>query len=337
MATNPQDFAFTYAGPSVAATFVTGVFNEQFRVAKSRLDKSDQLTNDALALIANAPQISEVDIAASLDIPEAPEIEGFSPSELTALYKSTSDEIKALLANGLSRFFIDYFPLGNELAAARAWVENAIVNGGTGLNPIIEAQIYERDRSRVLNDAMRATSEATAAWAARGYPMPPGALYGRIESIDQDARDNIAKASSAVAIKQMEIEIENTRFAVDKALQMRTAAISAAGDYIRTLALAPQLGVQLASSVIDAKAKLANVLTSFYQAKISALELPVRIAIADANADVEVRKSNLSAQVSLINARVATVEAAARAAGTQASAALNALNANTSLGGSEQV
>ena len=166
MATNPQDFAFTYAGPSVAATFVTGVFNEQFRVAKSRLDKSDQLTNDALALIANAPQISEVDIAASLDIPEAPEIEGFSPSELTALYKSTSDEIKALLANGLSRFFIDYFPLGNELAAARAWVENAIVNGGTGLNPIIEAQIYERDRSRVLNDAMRATSD--------GRPLPIG-------------------------------------------------------------------------------------------------------------------------------------------------------------------
>lgn len=332
-----QDFAFTYAGPSVAAAFVTGVFNEQFRVAKARLDKSDQLTNDALALIANPPQINEVDIAAALDIPEAPEIEGFSPSELTALYQSTSDEIKALLANGLSKFFIDYFPLGNELAAARNWVENAITNGGTGLNPIIEAQIYERDRSRVLNDAMRATSEATALWAARGYPVPPGALYGRIEMIDQDARENIAKASSAVAIKQMEIEIENTRFAVDKALQMRTAAISAAGDYIRTLALAPQLGVQLASSVIDAKAKLANVLTSFYQAKISALELPVRIAIADANADVEVRKSNLSAQVSLINARVNTVEAAARAAGTQASAALNALNAGTSIGGSEQL
>jgi len=332
-----DDFAFTYAGPSVAATFVTGVYNEQFRVAKARLDKSDALTTDALALIENAPQIGEVDIAAALDMPEAPEIEGFSPSELTALYQSTADEIKALLANGLSTFLMTYFPLGNELAAARSWVENAITNGGTGLNPAVEAQIWERDRSRLLRDAVRATDEAVAMWAARGYPLPPGALVGQVSRIDQDARDKIAQASRDVAIKQAEIELENIRFAIDKAIQLRTAAISAAGDYIRTLALGPQLGVQLAGSVIDAKAKLANVLTSFYQAKVSALELPVRVAIADANADVEVRKSNLAAQVSLINARVATVEAAARAAGTQASAALNALSASSGFSGSEQV
>lgn len=332
-----QDFAFTYAGPSVAATFVTGVYNEQFRVAKARLDKSDALTTDALALIKNAPQIGEVDIAAALDMPAVPEIEGFSPSELTALYQSTADEIQALLGNGLSTFLTTYFPLGNELAAARSWVERAITSGGTGLNATVEAQIWERDRSRLMRDSARAADEAVAMWAARGYPMPPGALVGTISRIDQDLRDKTAQASRDVAIKQAEIELENIRFAVDKALELRTAAISAAGDYIRTLALGPQLGVQLAGSVIDAKAKLANVLTSFYQAKVSALELPVRVAIADANADVEVRKSNLAAQVSLINARVATVEAAARAAGTQASAALNALNASSSLGGSEQV
>lgn len=328
---------FTYNGPSTAAVFVAGVFNEQLLVANDRLDKSDQLTTDALALIGNAPQIGEVDIAAALALPPAPEIEGFSPSELTALYQSTADEIKAMLANGLSQFFTSYFPLGGELAAAQAWVQKALTTGGTGLNPVVEAQIWERDRSRLLRDAARAVDEVTAMWAARGYPVPPGALLDQVSRIDQDARDKIAQASRDVAIKQADLEIENIRFAVDKAISLRTSAIQAAGDYIRTLALGPQLGVQLASSVIDAKAKLANVLTSFYQAKISALELPVRVAIADANADVEVRKANLTAQVSVINARVATVEAAARAAGTQAAAALNALNGGASFSGSEHL
>lgn len=323
---------------SVTASLVSQVYNNQIEVALDRLAKSDELTGQAITAVQGSAFARDIPIANVLgDVPPPPEIDGFNPAEMSALYQGTSDEIKALLANGLSKFFIDYFPLGNELAAARNWVENAIVNGGTGLNPIIEAQIYERDRSRVLNDAMRATNEATAAWAARGYPVPPGALYGRIESIDQDARDNIAKASSAIAIKQMEIEIENTRFAVDKALQMRTAAISAAGDYIRTLALAPQLGVQLATAIVDGKARLAQALTSFYQARISALELPVRVAIQDAANKVDVGRTNVQAQLQLIDARVKLIQAAAQATGTHASAALNSLGMSAGLQGSESI
>ncbi|MEO8391228.1 hypothetical protein [Polaromonas sp.] len=326
---------FPPGGDSVAAQFVSAVFETQFGIAQERLDKSDQLSTDALNYIVNAPQIAEVDIAASLDLPDAPQIDGFSPAELTALYQSTTDEIKAMLADGLSNFLTTYFPLGNELAAARAWVENAITNGGTGIKPAVEAQIWERDRSRLLTDAARATGESVSFWAAKGYPLPPGALVGAVSDIDQDLRNKIAQASRDVAIKQADLEIENIRFAVDKALQLRTAAIQAAGDYIRTLALGPQLGAQLATAMLDAKAKLANVLTSFYQAKVTALELPARVAIADANAAVEVRKANLDSQVRLISARVATMEAAARAVATQASAALNALNANTGYSGNE--
>ncbi len=328
---------FPSGGDSTAGQFVAAVYETQFEIAEDRLERSDQLTTDAINYLVNAPQIGEVDIDAALAIPEAPEIEGFSPAEMTALYQSTADEIQAMLADGLSTFLTTYFPLGNELAAARAWVENAITNGGTGIAAAVEAQIWERDRSRILTDAARATSEVVSSWAAKGYPLPPGALVGQVADIDQDARNKNAAASRDVAIKQAEIEIENVKFAVDKAIQLRSAAIAAAGDYIRTLALGPQLGVQLSSAMIDAKAKLANVLTSFFQAKINALELPARVAIAQAGLNVDVRKGNLGSQVELIRARVATIESAAKAVGVQASAALNALNASSGFSGSEQV
>ena len=331
------DWSFTYSGSSVTTAGVFGVFNEQLRQAQLALNRADAITSAALEYITNAPQIAEVDIAAALDMPVAPTLEGFTSAELTSLYQGTADEIEAMLGAGLTTFFTTYFPLGNELASARAWVENAITNGGTGINAAVEDQIWQRDRSRVLRDASRATEEATALWAARGYPLPPGALVHQVSVIDQDARDKIAQASRDVAIRQAEIELENIKFAVDKALALRVAAIQSAGDYLRTLALSPQLGVQLATSVVEAKAKMAAALTAFYQAQVSALELPARVAIADANADVDVRKSNLASQVEMIKARVNVVQAAAQAAGTQAAAAMNALNANAGISGREDI
>lgn len=329
--------AFTYNGPSTAAVLVTGVFNEQMSVAEDRLAKADEYMRNALAAIGSPPSAADVDISANLSIPSPPDLGGFSSGELNSLYQGTADELKALLANGLTTFLTTYFPLGNELALAQAWVAKALSTGGTGLNATIEDQIWQRDRARVLRDAARAADQAMSTWAARGYSLPPGALVGQVAQINQDARDKIAAASRDVAIKQAEMEIENVRFAVEKAISLRTAAIQAAGDYLRTLALGPQLGVQLATSVVDAKSKMAQALTSFYQAQVSASELPVRVAIASANANVEIRKANLGAEVDVIRARVAVVEAAAQSAGTQAAAALNSLNASAGFNGSEQV
>ncbi len=326
------DWAFTYAGSAVGGTFVTGVFNEQLRLAQILLNRQDEQTQAALALIPNAPQATEVDIAAMLDIPPAPDITDYTEAQLTALYQSTADEITALLGNGLATFFTTYFPLGAELAAARAWVENAIVNGGTGMNATVEDQIWQRDRSRVLRDSARAMDEASAMWAAKGYPLPPGALVHQAMVIDQDARDKIAQASRDVAIKQAEIEIENIKFAIDKALALRIAAIQSAGDYIKTLALGPQLGAQLATSMVESKTKMAQALIAFYNAQISAVELPARVAIADANADVDIRKANLSAYTENIKARVALVQAAAQSAGTASAAAMNALRGSADWG-----
>lgn len=332
-----DNWAFTYVGPSVTAAHTTGVFNEQLRQAQIMLNRQDLQTHDALNLIPNAPQISEVDIASEIDMPVAPVIEGMTSAELTALYQGTADEIEALLGAGLTTFYTSYFPLGNELVAARAWVENAILNGGTGIPAAVEDQIWQRDRARLLRDSARATDEAVSRWASRGYPVPPGALVEQVSLIEQDARDKIAQASRDVAIKQAEIEIENVKFAITTAITMRTAAVQAAGDYIRTLALGPELGVKLATAQVEARTAMAQALTSFYQAEVSALELPIRIAIADANADVDVRKANLGATVDIIKARVALVDAAAQSAGSAAAAAMNALRGSSDINGREDI
>lgn len=328
---------FTYSGPSASAAFVVGVFNEQLEVANQRLAASAEYTNLALQGLNNTPTVSDINLAGSGLVPFPPSLDGISPAEMISLYQGTSEEITAMLADGLTYFLTTYFPLGEELALARAWVARALSTGGTGLNPEIEDQIWQRERARLLKDAARATAQAASTWAARGYPLVPGGLAGQVEKIDQDARDKIAQSSRDIAIKQAEMELENIRFAVEKAISMRTVAIQAAGDYLRALALGPQLGAELATSLASAKTSMAQALTAMYQAEVAAVEIPVRVAIAEANANVELRKANLSAAVETIRARVEVTQAAALSAGTQAAAALNALNATTGFSANEQL
>lgn len=328
---------FSVAGDSVAASLVAQVYDAQFEIAQGRLDKADDLAGEAFTAASGYGWINDVTLAKDLDIPPPPELDGFSSGELNSLYQGTADEIKAMLADGLTTFLTTYFPLGNELALAQAWVAKALSTGGTGLNATIEDQIWQRDRARVLRDAARAADQAMSTWAARGYSLPPGALVGQVAQINQDARDKIAAASRDVAIKQAEMEVENIRFAVEKAISMRTAAIQAAGDYIKTLALGPQLGVQLATSMVDAKAKIAQTMTSFYEAQIAAQELPVKIAIAEGQLNMEGSKASLAAATAMTRNRTDVAVAAMQQVGTQAAAALNSLSASSSFGGSEQV
>lgn len=327
--------AFTYAGPSVGATLVVGAFNEALAVAQDRLTKTDDLTNDAIASIVNAPSIQEVDIAAALNIPPPPIIEGLSSSEMTDLYNSTADEIKALLEDGLTDFFTTYFPLGAEMAQAQAWLLRAL-SGGSGLPAHIEEQIWQRDRARILREAYRASDDAMAMWAARGYALPPGALVGTVNKIMTKANDEIIQSSRDRAVEAARLEIENAKFAVDQALKLRVAAIQSASDYLRTLVLGPELGAKLATTIVTSKTEMAKAVTAAYSAEISALELPTKIAISDAQLDVEVRKANLAAATETIAARTRSIEAAAQHAATQASAALHGLSAQAGFSSTER-
>lgn len=329
--------AFIVQGNSVAANLVAQVYDAQFEIARARLDRADELASDAMSASQSSGFIGAVSLARDVDIPTPPPVDGFTAGELDSMYRGTAAEIKNLLAEGLTRFLTTYFPLGNELVLAQEWITKALTVGGSGINPLIEEQVWQRDRDRALKDAARATAQAMATWAARGYPLPPGALVGQVAMIDQDARGKVAETSRNAAIKQLEMELENVKFAVEKAISLRTAAIVAAGDYIKTLALGPKIGVELATSMVDAKAKIAGTLTSFYQAQVSALEIPVRIAIAQGQLNMDAAKASLASANDTARNRTDVAVAAMQQVGTQAAAALNALNANAGFSGSEQV
>ena len=257
--------------------------------------------------------------------------EGASLEMFDDWWSGIIDKLAGLYAGYMDR----YFPNDCEyLKHAQQWICDAITKGGTGLNPVVEGQIWERDRGRILREAGRAEQEAVSAFAARGFPLPPGALNGALIRIQADTRDKLAQASRDVAIKQAETEIENVRFAVQQAIDLYGTAIGAAKDYMMAMAGSANSPVQLLPSVTDSQSRLISAASDYYRSRIAAKELQLKAAIPNAEYRQQANSKNLDARVQSIKNSVDAAVEAAKALSVQAAALLNSLHVNSSVSSS---
>lgn len=253
-------------------------------------------------------------------------------------FQSLYDQIKNDLVNQFAAFFDEYFPdFCAYLQYAEEWICRVLTDGGTGMNPSVEDQIWQRDRARILQEADRVEEEQLITWTGRGYPMPPGAAYWATLRMNQEAQEKISQASRDVAIKQAEIEIENIRFAVDQAIKLRIAAINAAVAYINALAQASDVGVKFSEMQTNAQAQLINAAANMYDARIRADELTLRLAITNATLQKDTAVADVQAFTINRESAAKTASAAAHGAASMAAAALNALHSQATLQSIENI
>lgn len=294
----------------------------------------DDRVDDALALASTAPSVPLPDSVISPVMPAAPSLPALDQTTATALFDSTREDIVNLLVGKFSEFLATYFPQDDYVAEAEDWVTRAL-QGGTGVNTAVEAQLWERARARALQDGMRAQDELSVAWAARRFPVPPGAYMHASLQITKGTQDAIAGAAREQAVKTFETEVANVRFAVERAIAMRTLAVQSAGDYIRALATGPQVAVQAASSILSAQTAFSAALTNYYQAQVAAVEVPVRVATTNAELKTRTNEANLRAAIDTMGRRVDAVVSNAQMLATQAAAAFNAMHTQASVAGND--
>lgn len=327
----------TYTGPSTAAVICAGVINDAITISQTKTDLEEGYVRDTLELTENPILINSVPrVDAGVVIPDAPEVD-FDPNGALALYDTMRQQITQQLADGFTNYITNYFPLGTEISDAAAWVKRALTTGGSGVNANVENQLWNRDRDRLMADERRAESEIGRVWAARRYPLPPGAASHQVALARLTMQKAIGESSRERTVKTFELEVENARLAVEKAIDLRRSAISTALDYMRALALGPQLGAQLAGTLLDAESKVASIVTDFYRAQIVAAEIPLRVGTANAELVQRTNEANQKSQLENMSQRVATTMSAAQALATQAAALLNGIHAQTSFSGSESV
>lgn len=312
---------------------VQTIINAALLVAQNKANLADAYTGQAI-LLANAPRppvtvgaISDVNVREpNVNIPSR--VSGMD----TAVFDSMYGKIINDLSDKFAQFLTRYFPIRATLMPeVEAWLERAITAGGTGINAWVERQIWQRDRDRISAEASSASEEVMSRMAARGFPLPSGALNAGLISVQRKRSAGIAAVSRDAAIKAFETEVENVRFAVEQAIRYRTAAIAAAGDYIKALAVAPNIASSLSTQSADAQAKLISAAASFYNARTNAEEAGLRADIAREDFRHKAEAFNSGMVSDRAKLQVQAAVSAAESIGQQAAAALNGLNSTAQL------
>lgn len=232
-------------------------------------------------------------------------------------------ELVALLSDKFALFRTTYFP--NEqasYAAAEAWLSSAVANGG--IPATVQTQIVADDKARILSDASRAESELTASFASKRYPLPPGALAAGVLQIQQKAQEEIAATSRKLAV----LTVDQMKFAVEKLLANRAAAMGAAVDYIKALASGPDMASGLVNVGYDAQSKLISAAASFYNARTEAKKLTATVNRGNAEFEQEAGKANLQSELTLIEDRLKAMLTEAQALAQMATALYNNVHAS---------
>ena len=251
------------------------------------------------------------------------------------VFDSKHRELIEDFSDRFADFLVEYFPRNDALiAAVDGWLLRA-VNGGTGINAVVEGQIWNRARDRIMTDSRTAMDDAIAAFAARGFPLPPGAANASIAAIQRKQSTDTAAISRDAAIKAFDTEIENVRFAVKTAIDYRVAAVQAAGDFIRALAFAPQIASALSTQSADAQARLIGAATGLYNARINEAEMIQRNNIAIASTRMQAKVESAQLNKGYVDTRARVAADVVQSLGQQASAALNAASVNVSKSTSE--
>lgn len=323
--------ASSVGGP---ALMVPEIFNGVWDASIQKTSAAQAAVNSAIAEARTTPHLAEVPLESPYTLPDRPDIGGLDYNEARNLYETIRQTLEAAISDKLDHFLLTYFPSGGYYDRAIAWIDDVLTNGGSGIRPDVEQQLWERARGRILSDSARAEAETLATWSDRRFPLPPGALTNQIGMIRIEAGRKLAEQSRDIAIKSFEAELENTRFAVQQALSARTAAISAAGDYIKTIMMGPQIASELAMGQVNSRIQIAQALTQMYATEVAAQEPLARFAITDAELKTRVGEANMRAQVTSLEQRVQAAMGYASMLGTQAAAALNALHAGAQISGS---
>lgn len=308
-------------------------FENSWMVAQDKAAQADTYFEEAISAEGGPAQMSAAPFSFTPNVVEPvvtipTDAKGASLASFYELSQAVINQLAGLYTGWIATY------LPNETAyfeGAQQWMYDTLTNGGTGMNASVEAQIWDRDRSRILKEADRLRAEVVQSWAAKGYSLPPGAETWQVLQIDKDAGDKIAQASRDVAIKQAEIEIGNVRFAVENAIKTWTSAMGAAADYIKALSIGPNSAMQVIPSITDSQSKLISAADGYYRSRIAVEELRLKASMPAAEWDQQSRIKNGDWIMEQVRSQVAAAVAAAQSVGTQAAAALNSLHASVGM------
>lgn len=266
-------------------------------------------------------------------IPEAFSVPPFVPNQnLATQYGADFDLIwsdmegwtKELMAN-----YVDsHFPVSDPAieTSQNVWLLDVVNNGYLGIPVNIEIAMWDRARSKDTLEATRMEEEASSQMSARGFSAPPGVLFGRLQLVQQEAANKSSTIARDLAIKQTEISIDMTKFAVQEMTKLRLGIAAALADYLRAWMTLPAAAAEIAKAKAELSRTLWDSSANYIQALVSKANLKLEADKSNLNAKVTLDKISVDNFLGSQKLRVDTAVSAADALGKVAAAYANSMN-----------
>lgn len=241
------------------------------------------------------------DALAPTDLDQKMEVQyrGMAPAMMTAL----EGQVDAMLAKHNPQYHA-------QMARIEAQLQKYL-DGGTALKPAVEDAIYERARDKQNAEYRRARDASWTDAANRGFTIPTGAVHTAIQAARQNAADNLARASTEIAIAQAEMEQKNLQFAVTTSTGLRTTILNAALGYHQNLVQINGQAIGYAKDVVGLLVETYNIAIKAYSASLDGYRAEVQayeVKLRGAMTGIELYKAEVDALRSLVQVDMAKVE-----------------------------
>ena len=321
-------------GARASLEFAAGIINAAWDQGNTKSASFQTAVSDALSAISAGTVHITADVAPTTGVTEPGiTISDTSATDVLSTFTTKYLELVALLADKFTTFRTEYFPDESTVyGLAEDWVQGALSNPNQAIPAAVAAQILTDDKSRAYAEAAVLTDAMLATFAARRFPLPPGAAASAAMQINQKAQDSVAESSR----KLMMAYVEQMKYAVDKAISMRQEAMSAAVEYIKALASGPAMAGQVVGTGYDAQSKMVSAAASYYNARTDAARMVRQAEQFNVSTKLSASEKNQAVDMQSVEERVKALMSQAATLGQMASSLFNNVHASagTSYSGS---
>mgnify|MGYP001562751582 CR=1 FL=1 len=298
-----------------------------------------QAPSAALPSVPTAPSISDpvLPSAPIITLPTAPVVTGISFPEVPGLEIPTfvsSLPIDDLVAPTNSFEFFEQLYTSALLDALQAKLLDALQNGGYGIEPIDEAALWDRARSRELEAALSEAEDLVAQAASRGFPLPPGDLTVVLQRAHQKAQGKISGVNRDIALKRADLYVANRQFTIEQTKQLEQVLIGYHNSVMERSLNSAKAVLDASIQIFNAQVSRFNARLDSYKSEAAVFETRVRAALAGVEiyrvqmegkrievdvqrAQVEVYNAQLNGVNSVVNLYKVQMEAAQVQAGVE--------------------
>ncbi len=323
-AKSAQQAAENYASQAVSAASVfLSNYGEGYQLNVENIN-FDASVNKVLSDIA-----TETSTTLRGDIPDAYDAiirNAIGNLNVDSIYGGSGDGYNAVeLISTLSRAFDSAFNFDNDINQLKSFLLGGL-SGEYGLPVDVENQLQARFDDKAAKQQAQAEQEAVSAFAARGFPLPPGTMAARIDEARDEAIVAKASASRDVYIDQAKRGFEAQQAYIQAFVSLQQGVSSTFVDFLKTVTSARTSMEETVRTMTDAIVKLRGAVIASYTFAVQQRAQALQEAVEEGKLTMEQRRIDLENFRSTAENTAKAAMAAAKTMGDLAAAAVGSQN-----------